>query len=165
MKINLLIMTTPIKHKGQIVERVSRQSGYTITKIAARLKISRNTLYNKFSNPNLSPEFIKKVGKIINHDFSVEFTDMKREVEEGREKTSPYTAKGGIEISRLMKEYFALSKKHRSLLELLVKLANEDDIAAIKKEISRFLEANDWASLQKDGGGDSPIPGSDHDKR
>ncbi|MEM7383168.1 MAG: helix-turn-helix domain-containing protein [Bacteroidota bacterium] len=143
------------KHKGQIVERVVRQSGYTITKIAVQLGVSRNTLYNKFENPSLSFEFIRKVGEIISYDFSRDFPDMQREAGEGGEGIGSYTARREFELSGFMREYFALSRQHRSLLEFLVKLANENELVAIKREISRFVEVSDWVALQKDFG-DSP---------
>lgn len=138
------------KHKGQIVERVVRQSGYTITRIAAQLGVSRNTLYNKFESPSLSFEFIRKVGGIISYDFSRDFPEIKREAGESGEGSSSYTARREFELSGFMREYFALSRQHRSLLEFLVKLANENELVAIKREISRFVEASDWSALQKD---------------
>ncbi|MEL6606959.1 MAG: helix-turn-helix domain-containing protein, partial [Bacteroidota bacterium] len=50
------------KHRGEIVEEAVRRSGFSIKKLAERLKISRNTLYNRFKEPELSYDFIAAVG-------------------------------------------------------------------------------------------------------
>ena len=149
----------PIKHKGQIVERIVRQSGYTLTRLATRLNISRNTLYNKFNNPNLSFDFIMKVGEIISYDFSIDFPEMKREPEEIGADGGQYETNKEFEYVGFMKEYFALAKQHRSLLEFLVKLANNNELKAVKEEIRRFVEASKDALLRSDSkeGSLSPI--------
>ena len=149
----------PIKHKGQIVERIVREGGYTLTRLAKRLNISRNTLYNKFNNPNLSFDFIRKVGEIISFDFSIEFPEMKRETKEAGADGDQYVPKKDFEYVGFMKEYFALAKQHRSLLEFLVKLANNNELKAVKEEIRRFVEASKDALLRSDSkeGSLSPI--------
>ena len=68
-----------MKHKGQIVEKIVRRSGYSITKLAKKLQISRNTLYNRFANPNLGYSFIMDVGSIIHYDFTIDFPEIKVE--------------------------------------------------------------------------------------
>ena len=140
----------PIKHKGQVVERIVRQNGYTLTRLAKRLNISRNTLYNKFSTPNLSFDFIRKVGEIISYDFSIDFPEMKREPEEIGLDGGQYETNKEFGYVGFMKEYFALAKQHRSLLEFLVKLANNNELKAVKEEIRRFVEASEDALLRSD---------------
>ena len=93
----------PIKHKGQTVERIVRQNGYTLTRLAKRLNISRNTLYNKFNNPNLSFDFIMKVGEVISYDFSLDFPEMKREPKEIGADGSQYAIKKDLEYAGFMK--------------------------------------------------------------
>ena len=66
-------------HRGQIVEKIVRKSGYSLTKLADKLKISRNTLYNRFDNANLGYRFIIEVGNIIHYDFTIDFPEMKKE--------------------------------------------------------------------------------------
>jgi plasmid maintenance system antidote protein VapI len=64
-------------HRGEIVEKILRKSGYSLTKVAKKLGISRNTLYNRFKNANLSYHFMMEVGKIIYYDFTIDFPEMK----------------------------------------------------------------------------------------
>jgi transcriptional regulator with XRE-family HTH domain len=66
-------------HRGEIVEKFVRKSGYSLSKLADKLHISRNTLYNRFSNANLSYRFIQEVGVIINYDFSLDFLEMPKD--------------------------------------------------------------------------------------
>ena len=141
----------PIKHKGQTVERVVRQSGHSITGVAERLRISRNTLYNKFSNPNLSFDFIMRVGEIINYDFAADFPEMKREAEEiSEDKKGRYVDREDSEYARFMKKHVLLANKYCRLLELLVKLSNENEHVSIKKDIAQFVEESKSALLREE---------------
>lgn len=138
-----------IKHKGQTVERIVRQSGRSLTWIAGQLKISRNTLYNRFNSPNLSFDFINKVGEIIRYDFAIEFPEMKKEVGDAGEQKSQYGAKKDFDYAKYMKEYFTLANQHRKLLEFLVKIANNNELKEIKDEIGRFVETSEPAFSQE----------------
>ena len=132
---------SPIKHKGQVVERVIRQSGLSLTDVARRLGISRNTLYNKFGNPNLSFDFIKRVGQIVNHDFTVDFPEMKPEPRRGDDvEPGSYIPSREAEYARFMEKYVTLSNKYCRLLELLVRFVNDNEHVSIKKAIARFME-------------------------
>lgn len=66
-----------MQHRGEIVEQAVRRSGYSLTKLAARLGKSRKWLYDCFQNSNLSIEYIVAIGKIIYHDFSSEINELK----------------------------------------------------------------------------------------
>lgn len=62
--------------RGEIVERIIRESGFTISRIAAKLKISRTQLYDDFSNPEMPLDRIVAIGKLLHHDFSQELKDV-----------------------------------------------------------------------------------------
>lgn len=62
--------------RGEIVEKVVRASGYTISGLASRLKISRTQLYDDFTNPDMPLDRIVAIGKILHHDFSEDFKDI-----------------------------------------------------------------------------------------
>lgn len=49
-----------MQHKGQVVEKAVRESGFPIAELARRMKKSRRHIYNMFENPNLSLEEILK---------------------------------------------------------------------------------------------------------
>ena len=59
-------------HRGQIVEKVIRREGHSISEISRLLKVNRRSVYNWFNQPHLRPEIIYRLGCIIKHDFSVE---------------------------------------------------------------------------------------------
>jgi hypothetical protein len=63
-------------HRGEIIEKAIRESGYSITKVPQRLGKSRRWMYLLFENPTVSIELILQIGKIIYHDFSLEFPEI-----------------------------------------------------------------------------------------
>lgn len=65
-------------HRGEIVRKEIDKSGYNKSLLAERLGISRGTLYNKLEETNLNWEFIFQLGKIINHDFSIDFPELRK---------------------------------------------------------------------------------------
>lgn len=62
-----------MQHRGQIVEKRVRESGFSIKHIASQLNIIRQTLYNWFELHDLDPHKILRVGKAIGHDFTKDF--------------------------------------------------------------------------------------------
>jgi CRISPR/Cas system-associated exonuclease Cas4 (RecB family) len=65
-----------MKHRGEIVERAIRQSGYPISQIANKLGKSRRWMYLMFDNSQVDIELIISIGKIIHHDFSTEIKEL-----------------------------------------------------------------------------------------
>ena len=61
-------------HQGEILQEAIKNSGISITRIVEELGITRPTIYRKFKEDTIDYNFVKKVGDIINHDFSNEFT-------------------------------------------------------------------------------------------
>ena len=119
-------------HRGQIVENVVRRSGFSLTKLAAKLEISRNTLYNKFNNANLSYRLIQEIGHAIHYDFSLDFPEMTKE-----EYT---TGKKDNHLITLESKYAVLLEKHIKLLEILVKIANQAEHHSLKQELDKLME-------------------------
>lgn len=62
--------------RGELVKKVVQESGYSITRLASRINISRAQLYLDFNNPEMSWDRILAIGKVLKHDFSVEFRDL-----------------------------------------------------------------------------------------
>jgi transcriptional regulator with XRE-family HTH domain len=60
-------------HYGQIVERIIRRKGYSISELARLTKVNRRSVYNWFNQKQLKPEIIFRIGTVVNHDFSSEF--------------------------------------------------------------------------------------------
>ncbi|GAA4038053.1 hypothetical protein GCM10022409_24240 [Hymenobacter glaciei] len=65
-------------HQGEILQEAIKNSGISITRIVDELGITRPTIYRKFKEDTLDYSFVKKVGEIINHDFSNDFTSLQQ---------------------------------------------------------------------------------------
>ena len=65
-----------MQHRGEIVERAIRQSGYPISAIAKRLGRSRRWMYLVFDNAQVNLETILEIGNVIHHDFSDEIKEL-----------------------------------------------------------------------------------------
>jgi AcrR family transcriptional regulator len=61
-------------HQGEIVQEVIKNSGISITRIVEELGITRPTIYRKFKDDTLDTRFVRRIGEIIGHDFSQDFT-------------------------------------------------------------------------------------------
>ena len=129
-----------MNHRGQIVEKVIRKSGYSITKLAKKLGISRNTLYNRFENADLSYRFIMEVGNIIHYDFTVDFPTMKEEIEAISNIPIHSVDRETLEIWRAESKYILLLEQYSKLLSILAKVANTNTLTTLKKEILDFIE-------------------------
>ncbi len=66
-------------HQGEILQEAIKHSGISITRIVEELGITRPTIYRKFKEETVDYSFVKKVGLIINHDFSSSFTISQQE--------------------------------------------------------------------------------------
>ena len=86
---NSLLTFVSMLHRGEVIEKAIRESGYSITTVAQRLGKSRRWMYLLFENPAVSIELILQIGKIIYHDFSLEFP----EVIQGKYKSHDITPK------------------------------------------------------------------------
>ena len=65
-------------HQGEILQEAIKSSGISITRIVDELGITRPTIYRKFKEETIDYGFVKKVGDIINHDFSQDFTTVQQ---------------------------------------------------------------------------------------
>ena len=65
-------------HQGEILQEAIKNSGISITRIVDELGITRPTIYRKFTEETIDYSFVKKVGDIINHDFSNDFTSLQQ---------------------------------------------------------------------------------------
>jgi len=66
-----------MQHKGEIIEKAVRESGFSITRLAERMGKSRRWVYQIFESPTVSVDYILAIGKIIHHDFSEEVDELK----------------------------------------------------------------------------------------
>ena len=60
-------------HQGDIIERIIRRQGHSISDLAKLTGVNRRSIYNWFLQPRLKPENVIKLGQAIGHDFSEQF--------------------------------------------------------------------------------------------
>lgn len=123
-----------MKHRGEIVERVIRKSGLSLTILAAKLGISRNTLYNRFKEKNLSYDFILTVGSILHYNFALDFPEMLSDTQEPGDVRA--------ELWRLEKKYKSLLEKSNRLLRFLLKKSQDADQYTLYLKIKEFINSS-----------------------
>lgn len=65
-----------MQHHGQVIEKVVRRNGHSISDVARLTNVNRRSVYNWFNQQQLKPEIIFRIGCVINHDFSVELPQL-----------------------------------------------------------------------------------------
>jgi predicted transcriptional regulator len=66
-----------MQHKGEIIEKAVRESGFSITRLAERMGKSRRWVYQIFESQSVPVDYILAIGKIIHHDFTEEIEELK----------------------------------------------------------------------------------------
>jgi len=106
-----------MQHKGEIVERAVRASGYSLTGLVKRIGKSRRWIYNAFENPNLSIDYVLEIGKVIHYDFSNEINELKNVKRTFQEPlVNDYTTEENT-VAFWKDKYYKLLEKYNSLLE------------------------------------------------
>lgn len=125
-----------MQHRGEIIENVVRRSGISLSVLAAKMGLSRNTLYNRFKEKNLSYDFILTLGMVIHYNFVVDFPEMRIEGE------PPEDARA--ELWKLEKKYKNLLEKYNRLLKFLLKKSQDVDQHALHKKIKEFINSSSF---------------------
>lgn len=60
-------------HQGEILQEAIKNSGVSISRLVQELGITRPTIYRKFKETTLDYSFVKRVGEVIQHDFTTDF--------------------------------------------------------------------------------------------
>ncbi|WP_400192749.1 hypothetical protein [Hymenobacter sp. B81] len=60
-------------HQGEILQEAIKNSGISISRLVQELGITRPTIYRKFKETTLDYNFVKRVGEVIQHDFTNDF--------------------------------------------------------------------------------------------
>lgn len=121
------------QHRGEILEAVVRKSGYSLKVLAQKLGVSRNTIYNKFKEHDLSYEFIVRVGEVIHYDFTYEYPEIKT-------TTNTDTPQHVAKLWWLERKYTRLLEQYNQMLDFLLRMANDYHLENLKKDINKFLE-------------------------
>ncbi|MBX9889759.1 MAG: hypothetical protein K2X94_00610 [Amoebophilaceae bacterium] len=123
-----------MQHRGEIIENIVRKSGISLSILAAKMGLSRNTLYNRFKEKNLSYDFILTLGTVIHYNFSLEFPEITSDT------TFPEDARA--ELWKLEKKYKMLLEKYNKLLKFLLKKSQDADQHALHKKIKDFINSS-----------------------
>lgn len=109
----------PMIHRGEIIERVVRENSYSITKLAHKLGRSRRYIYNLFEDDMVDWDTIRDIGKIINHDFSSDFKELRKEHLENmvQEPEPSYANRFKMELDECREELTQIKGKYIELLE------------------------------------------------
>jgi hypothetical protein len=113
-------------HQGEILQEAIKNSGISITRIVDELGITRPTIYRKFKEETIDYNFVKRIGDIIGHDFSLDFTPSQQSVlpfvtsaprsDVTRNVTNRVTPSVNTD-SDVSKQLLALQTKYIALLE------------------------------------------------
>lgn len=122
-----------MQHRGEIIENVVRRSGISISVLAGKMGISRNTLYNRFKEKHLSYDFILTLGTVLHYNFSVHFPEIKSD------RVFPEDARA--ELFQLEQKYESLLEKYNWLLKFLLKKSQDPDQHALHKQIQEFINS------------------------
>lgn len=127
-------------HRGKFVKKVIQEEGFSISKVAKTLRVTRVTLYNQFKKPNLSRDFILKVGKVIKYDFSLDFPEMQPKstvptIAKHRKEYASYGMENVLELLTMEKKYTRLLDYHNQLLSLLIQIIDPEHLILLKEEM------------------------------
>jgi pyruvate-formate lyase-activating enzyme len=114
---------------GETVEKILRNSDYSFKKIAKVLNLSRTTLYKRFTEANLSYEFISKVGKIIDFDFSTVFPGLKNKY------NTPISQNTLLKIER---KHRLLEKRYNKLLAITKTMVQANNFNHFQLELEEL---------------------------
>ena len=73
----LVLIFVYMQHKGEVIEKAVRESGFSITRLAERMGKSRRWVYQIFESRTVPVDYILSIGKIIHHDFTEEIKELK----------------------------------------------------------------------------------------
>lgn len=111
---------------GHVLEQAVRMERIGISELSRKLKVSRRTIYNWFSQENLNPHIILKVGDVIGHDFTGELPEkfIKNNQHLLDAEAPPLLNANGLNADHnsvyfWMNKYVGLLEKYNELLNLI----------------------------------------------
>jgi predicted transcriptional regulator len=109
-----------MQHKGEIIEKAVRESGFSITRLANRMGKSRRWVYQIFESRTVPVDYILAIGKIIHHDFTEDIKELKTyKVSMAKQMMNePNQAFGNDkeEVEYWKNKYLAVLEKYNDLL-------------------------------------------------
>jgi hypothetical protein len=103
-------------HQGEILEKVIRRTGPSLTDLSKLMNVNRRSIYNWFLQQRLKPEIIIKIGRAIGHDFSVEFPGLF--VSDDFKVDAPTESKSENNLDVWKEKYIDLLERYNFILGL-----------------------------------------------
>lgn len=100
-------------HRGEIIERVVRSSGISLTQVAKRMGKSRSWLYDIFDVADLSLDYVIQFGKVLHYDFSEEIPQIANHRPLTGENALTY---GENSVEYWKEKYYAILEEYHKLL-------------------------------------------------
>ena len=106
------------KHHGQLIEKIIRRNGHSITDIARLTNVNRRSVYNWFNKARLKPRTIKSIGDAIRYDFTGIFPEFKEDMDTAEKYFIEVKTNKGLdnEAHDWKDKYIELLEKHAELL-------------------------------------------------
>jgi predicted transcriptional regulator len=105
-----------VKHRGEILKKAIEQSGKEVKQLAKETKISRSTLYKAFEDPDPRLEYVFKIGKALNIDFSKDFPELSTNTTKESEENLTYKIKY-MELAEKIIQVMEEREEYRKELE------------------------------------------------
>ncbi|QJD94420.1 helix-turn-helix transcriptional regulator [Mucilaginibacter robiniae] len=105
------------KHYGQIVERIIRRNGYSISELARLMNVNRRSVYNWFNQKRLKSDIIYRISTVLNYDFSVEFPELFTSEDFHKNNNEVKSQKNDVESSEDQSSQIKWKDKYITLLE------------------------------------------------
>lgn len=106
-------------NRGEKVFEKLKDESINLTQLAKKLYVSKQTLYERLKNENLSWEFIQEIADVTKIDFNAIFSDMPVPANMVREEAAKYANR---ELEELREKCQQLSDKLIELQEKHIKL-------------------------------------------
>ncbi len=98
------------KHRGEVLQAVVNKNSTNITQLVKRMGISRGTYYNHIQDPDLPFDLLERYGKILDYDFTNDFTEMHKYTLE--EPSAPYGEPSTLEEAIKQRDYWRSQTDH-----------------------------------------------------
>ena len=105
-----------MKHRGEIVKSIIDSKGIAKSHVAQAIGYTREHMYNLFSDPDLDYDIIRKIGRFIGYDFTLDFTDMPI-YDMVQEPEGTYLTVKNMTGSECLQRYSQLWERYTKLLE------------------------------------------------
>ncbi|MEX1002385.1 MAG: helix-turn-helix domain-containing protein [Crocinitomicaceae bacterium] len=114
-------------HRGTYIRNLIKESEYSITEVADRLSVGRNTLYRWMDHKQLPFLKMLKIANVLGVDISLDFPEVEKL--EAEKKKRLLEREVNDDSLTIKTKYMLLLEKHTQLLE---------ELSSLKEEVIRY---------------------------